>query len=208
MSFKEWIIPQDKIFFELLEKQSELVLKAATLFKEMLNEPADFTENIKKMKLLEHAGDEIVHQMIHKLHKSFITPIDQEDLADLTSLYDDVLDYIDSVANRIFLFQVKNPDGVIIKFADIIEKQVLEVNNALKQIRKIKQEEIEKSFKKVHSLENVADDLHDDSMVNLFKEKDPIKIIIMKEIYDFLEQITDKCEDVCLVIQDIVLKNA
>ena len=82
------------------------------------------------------------------------------------------------------------------------------MNNALKQIRKIKQEEIEKSFKKVHSLENVADDLHDDSMVNLFKEKDPIKIIIMKEIYDFLEQITDKCEDVCLVIQDIVLKNA
>lgn len=208
MSFKEWIIPQDKIFFELLEKQSELVLKAATLFKEMLNEPADFTENIKKMKHLEHAGDEIVHQMIHKLHKSFITPIDQEDLADLTSLYDDVLDYIDSVANRIFLFQVKKPDSIIIKFADIIEKQVAEVNNALKQIRKIKQEEIEKSFKKVHSLENVADDLHDDSIVNLFKEKDPIKIIIMKEIYDFLENITDKCEDVCLVIQDIVLKNA
>ena len=208
MSFKEWIIPQDKIFFELLEKQSSLVLKAARLFKEMLNEPADFTENIKEMKLLEHAGDDIVHQMIHKLHKSFITPIDQEDLANLTSLYDDVLDYIDSVANRIFLFKVKSPDSVIIKFADIIEKQVLEVNNALKQIRKIKQKEIEKSFKKVHSLENVADDLHDDSMVNLFKEKDAVKIIIMKEIYDFLEQITDKCEDVCLVIQDIVLKNA
>ena len=160
------------------------------------------------MKLVEHDGDEIVHQMIHKLHKSFITPIDQEDLANLTSLYDDVLDYIDSVANRIFLFKVTNPDGVIDKFAEIIEKQVLEVNNALKQIRKMKQEEIEKSFKKVHSLENIADDLHDDSIVTLFKEKDPIKIIIMKEIYDFLEQITDKCEDVCLVIQDIVLKNA
>ena len=208
MSFREWIIPQDKIFFEILEKQSELVLKAAKLFKEMLKEPEDFSENIKKMKLLEHEGDEIVHQMIHKLHKSFITPIDQEDLANLTSLYDDVLDYIDSVANRIFLFKITNPDGVINKFADIIEKQVLEVNIALKQIRKMNQEEIEKSFKKVHSLENIADDLHDDSMVNLFKEKDPIRIIIMKEIYDFLEQITDKCEDVCLVIQDIVLKNA
>ena len=208
MSFKEWIIPQDKIFFQILEKQSELVLKAAILFKEMLKEPEDFSENIKKMKLLEHEGDEIVHQMIHKLHKSFITPIDQEDLANLTSLYDDVLDYIDSVANRNFLFKITNPDGVINKFADIIEKQVLEVNIALKQIRKMNQEEIEKSFKKVHSLENIADDLHDDSMVNLFKEKDPIRIIIMKEIYDFLEQITDKCEDVCLVIQDIVLKNA
>ena len=208
MSFKEWIIPQDKIFFEILEKQSKLVLKAATLFKEMLKEPEDFSENIKKMKRVEHEGDEIVHLMIHKLHKSFITPIDQEDLANLTSLYDDVLDYIDSVANRIFLFKITNPDGVINKFAEIIEKQVLEVNNALKQIRKMKQKEIEKSFKKVHSLENIADDLHDDAMVNLFKEKDPIRIIIMKEIYDFLEQITDKCEDVCLVIQDIVLKNA
>ena len=208
MSFKEWILPQDKIFFEILEKQSELVLKAAKLFQKMLKEPEKFSENIKQMKLLEHQGDEIVHQMIHKLHKSFITPIDQEDLARLTSLYDDVLDFIDSVVNRIFMFEIKNPNGIITKFAEIIENQVEEVNKALKQIRKIKQAEIEKSFKKVHSLENVADDLHDESMIKLFKEKDPIKIIIMKEIYDFLEGITDKCEDVCLVIQDIVLKNA
>ena len=208
MSFKEWIIPQDKIFFNLLEQQSGLVLKAAILFKKMLNEPELFSENIKKMKLLEHEGDEIVHQMIHKLHKSFITPIDQEDLAKLTSLYDDVLDYIDSVSNRIFMFEIKKPDEIITKFADIIENQVAEVNNALKQIRKMKQAEIEKSFKIVHSLENTADDLHDNSIILLFKEKDPIKIIIMKEIYDFLEEITDKCEDVCLVIQDIVLKNA
>ena len=93
-------------------------------------------------------------------------------------------------------------------FADLIEKQVTEVNEALKQIRKIKQQEMEKRFKQVHSLENLADDLHDKALVKLYKEKDPIKIIIMKEVYDFLEAITDKCEDVCLVIQDIVLKNA
>lgn len=208
MGFKEWIIPQDKLYFDILEKQSELVLKAAKLFKNMLKEHENFSANIKKMRLLEHEGDEIVHQMIHKLHKSFITPIDQEDLADLTSLYDDVLDYIDSVANKIFLFEIKKPDGVISEFADIIEKQVTEVNEALKHIRKMKQAEIEKRFRKVHSLENTADDLHDNTIVKLFKEKDPVKIIIMKEIYDFLEEITDKCEDVCLVIQDIVLKNA
>jgi predicted phosphate transport protein (TIGR00153 family) len=208
MSFKEWIIPQDKIFYNLLEEQSKLVLQAASLFKEMLDQPNNFVENVKEMHRIEHEGDEIVHKMIHKLHKSFITPIDQEDLSKLTSLYDDVLDFIDSVANRIFIFEIKKRDEVIIKFADIIEKQVREVNEALKQIQKMKKDEIEKSFKKVHSLENIADDLHDDSMVMLFKEKDPIRIIIMKEIYDFLEGITDKCEDVCLVIQDIVLKNA
>ena len=208
MGFKEWIIPQDKLFFNLLEEQSELVLKAAKLFKKMLNKPENFGTSIKRMKLIEHEGDEIVHKMIHKLHKSFITPIDQEDLANLTSLYDDVLDYIDSVSNRLFLFELTKPDPVIKEFADIIEKQVIEVNEALKQIRKIKQEGMEKRFKKVHSLENLADDLHDNTMVKLYKEKDPVRIIIMKEIYDYLEEITDKCEDVCLVIQDIVLKNA
>ena len=208
MGFKDWIIPQDKFYFNILEKQADLVLKAAKLFKQLLNEPENFSENIKKMRLLEHEGDEIVHQMIHKLHKSFITPIDQEDLADLTSLYDDVLDYIDSVANRIFMFEIKQPDDIIKEFADIIEKQVAEVNEALKHVRKMKQEEIEKRFKQVHSLENIADDLHDKSLVQLYKEKDAIKILMMKEIYDFLEEITDKCEDVCLVIQDIVLKNA
>ncbi len=208
MGFKEWIIPQDKIFFNILEQQSELVLKAAQLFKKMLKEPENFSANIKEMRRIEHEGDEIVHQMIHRLHKSFITPIDQEDLSSLTSLYDDVLDYIDSVANRIFMFEIKEPDDIIKEFADIIEEQVAEVNEALKQIRKIKQQEIEKRFKQVHSLENVADDLHDKTIVKLYKEKDAVKIIIMKEIYDFLEEITDKCEDVCLVIQDIVLKNA
>jgi uncharacterized protein len=208
MGFKEWIIPQDKIFFNILEQQAELVLKAAQLFKKMLDEPENFSENIKEMRHTEHEGDEIVHQMIHRLHKSFITPIDQQDLANLTSLYDDVLDYIDSVANRIFLFEIKEPDDIIKEFADLIEKQVAEVNEALKQIRKIKQQEMEKRFKQVHSLENLADDLHDKALVKLYKEKDPIKIIIMKEVYDFLEAITDKCEDVCLVIQDIVLKNA
>jgi len=208
MGFKEWILPQDKVFFDLLEEQSDLVLRSAVLFKKMLDEPENYPTNIKRMRLMEHEGDEIVHKMYHRLHKSFITPIDQEDLANLTSLYDDVLDYIESVANRIFMFEIKQPDEVIKKFADLIEKQVVEVNEAFKQVRKIKHEEMEKRFEKVHSLEDLADDLHDESMVKLFKEKDPVKIIIMKEIYDFLEGITDKCEDVCLVIQDIVLKNA
>ena len=208
MGFKEWILPQDKVFFDLLEEQSDLVLRSAVLFKKMLDEPENYPTNIKRMRLMEHEGDEIVHKMYHRLHKSFITPIDQEDLANLTSLYDDVLDYIESVANRIFMFEIKQPDEVIKKFADLIQKQVVEVNEAFKQVRKIKHEEMEKRFEKVHSLEDLADDLHDESMVKLYKEKDPVKIIIMKEIYDFLEGITDKCEDVCLVIQDIVLKNA
>jgi predicted phosphate transport protein (TIGR00153 family) len=208
MGFREWILPQDKVFFNLLEEQSEIAMRAAELFKKMISDYNSFGIAIKRMHALEHEGDEIVHKIFRKLNKSFITPIDQEDISKLTSLYDDLLDYIDATANKIFLFKISEPDSVIKSFADIIVQQVGEVNAALKQIRKIKQEEIEKKFKIVHKLENAADDLCDSSIAKLFKEKDPIKIMIMKEIYEFLEEITDKCEDVCLAIQDIVMKNA
>jgi predicted phosphate transport protein (TIGR00153 family) len=208
MGFKEWILPQDKIFFNLLEEQAELVVKVAELFQTMLREYSSFGVLIKRMRVMEHEGDEIVHKIFRKLNKSFITPIDQEDISKLASLYDDVLDLIDATANRIFLFKIEKPNDIMKEFADIIVQQVKDVSAATKHIRKINQVEIEKRFKAVHTLENEADDLHDFSIVELFKEKDPIKIMIMKDIYEFLEQITDKCEDVCLVIQDIVIKNA
>jgi predicted phosphate transport protein (TIGR00153 family) len=208
MGFKEWILPQDKIFFNLLEEQAELVVKVAELFQTMLREYDSFGVLIKRMRVMEHEGDEIVHKIFRKLNKSFITPIDQEDISKLASLYDDVLDLIDATANRIFLFKIEKPNDIMKEFADIIVQQVKDVSAATKHIRKINQVEIEKRFKAVHTLENEADDLHDFSIVELFKEKDPIKIMIMKDIYEFLEQITDKCEDVCLVIQDIVIKNA
>jgi len=208
MGFKEWIIPQDKIFFNLLEEQAELAVKVAELFQTMIREYSSFDVLIQRMKIMEHEGDELVHKIIQKLHRSFITPIDHEDISKLASLYDDVLDLIEATANRIFLFKIEKPDEVIKEFVEIIVRQVREVSALTKHIRKINQREIERKFKAIHSLENEADDLYNFAIVELFKEKDPIKIMIMKDIYEFLEQITDKCEDICLVIQDVVIKNA
>ena len=208
MGFKEWIIPQDKIFFNLLEEQAALAVKVAELFQTMIREYSTFDVLIQRMKIMEHEGDELVHKIIQKLHRSFITPIDHEDISKLASLYDDVIDLIDGTANRIFLFKIEKPNDVIKEFVDIIVRQVRDVSALTKHIRKINQTEIEQKFKAIHSLENEADDLYDFAIVELFKEKDPIKIMIMKDIYEFLEQITDKCEDICLVIQDVVIKNA
>jgi predicted phosphate transport protein (TIGR00153 family) len=208
MGFKEWIIPQDKVFFNLLEEQAKLVLQAAELFKDMVDDYDTFGVKMKRMRALEHDGDEIVHEIFHKLNKTFITPIDQEDISRLASLYDDILDYIDAVANKIYLFKIEKPDGVIKDFSEIIVKMVEEVNAACRHIRKIKQKEIEEKFKEVHKLENQADDLADNAIAKLFTEKDPVKILIMKDIYELLEEVTDKIEDVCLAIQDIVMKNA
>ena len=208
MGFKEWILPQDKIFFNLLERQAELAVKVAELFQTMIREYDSFSVLIKRMKVMEHEGDELVHEVIHRLHKSFITPIDQEDISKLASLYDDILDLIDSTANRMHIYKIEKPNQIIKEFVDIIVQQVKEISAATKQIRRIKQKEIEQRFKAVHSLENEADDLYDYALVELFNEKDPIKIMIMKDLYDFMEEVTDKCEDVCLVIQDVVIKNA
>jgi hypothetical protein len=123
-------------------------------------------------------------------------------------MYDNVLDHINSVSNWIYIFNIERPDGATKKFADIILKQVKEINSAFNKIKKLKQKEIEEIFGRVHKLEDEADDLRDEAFVNLFKEKDYTKIIIMKEIYEFFEKITDMCDDVCVIIEDIVIKNA
>ena len=207
MGFKEWILPQEKVFFNFLEEQADLAVKVAELFQTMLREYDSLDVLMKRMRVMEHEGDELVHKIFQKLNKSFITPIDQQDISKLASLYDDVIDLIDATANRISLFKII-PNDIMKEFAGIIVRQVEEVSAATKHIRKINQLEIENRFKEVNSLENEADDLYDFALVELFKGTDSVKIMMIKDIYEFLEQITDKCEDVCLVIQDIVIKNA
>ena len=210
MGFKEWIIPQDKIFFNLIQEQSQLVLTGAELLRDMVKESqADkIAETAKKVKAVEHQSDEVVHKIIQKLHRSFITPIDHEDISRLCITYDDVLDHIESVSNWISLFGLKNPDGSIKEFAEVIVNQIKEVDAALVKISKLREKEIGEIFRRVHKLEDRADDLRDESFAKLFQDNDFRKIIIMKEIYEFLERITDLIDDVCLIIQDIVIKNS
>ena len=207
MGLKEWLIPQEKIFFDLIEEEAQLVLKAAELFNDLMKNYNDIEKKVKKMKKIEHECDMVLHKVFDRLNKTFITPIDHEDISSLTSLYDDVLDLIDSVARKMVLFKIKKPDEFMKKTAEIILNCVKEVNGAMRNIRKMKEEEIRKKFLIVHKLENEADDLTDESIAKLFEGKDPVKIIILKDIYENLELVTDKCEDVCLAIQDIVIKN-
>lgn len=211
MGFKEWIIPQEKIFFSFLEKESRFVLKAAELLHELTHGysyAAKIKEVREKIKKVEHDGDEVVHEIFLRLNKSFITPIDHEDISRLASLYDDVLDFIFAVANRLQLFKLKKLDSVIKQYSEIILKLVKELDSLMRCIRKINQKEMQRKFVEIHKLENEGDMLLNKAIASLFKQRDAVKIIILKEIYENLEIITDKCEDVSNVIQDIVIKNA
>ena len=206
MGLREILIPQEKIFFQLLEQESKNVLAGAQALNDLILNFDDLSARRDRIKDIEHRGDEIVHDIYDHLVKSFVTPIDREDISKLASLYDDVLDYIYAVVNRLFLYEIDSPTEPMRRFTDTVVKSVQEIDIAFAGIRKIKGPEIEARCIEVDRLENEADVVLNEAVANLFKSKDAIMIIKMKEVYELMETITDKCEDVVQVIRDIVLE--
>ncbi len=209
MGLKEWILPQDKHFFNMLENESQNVLDGSNAFLDMLKNYENIKEKQQKIKDIEHQGDDFVHEIFEELNKTFITPIDHEDISKLASAFDDVLDYIDGTAARFVLYDIKKPEENMIKLAEVLVNQTRELNTALSGLRNIKNpKEIEKRCIEVNRLENIADDIYKRSVAELFKRKDAIEIMKLKEVYERLEFATDKCEDAANVISDIVVKSS
>lgn len=206
MGLRQILMPQEKIFFQLLEQESKNVLSGAQALQELIQEYDGLAQKRNHIKDIEHHGDEIVHEIWNHLAKSFVTPIDREDISKLASLYDDVLDYIYAVANRLYLYEVKSPTEPMRRFTDLVVKSVEAIDFAFASIRKIKAPEIEVRCNEVDRLENEADVVLNEAVAALFKSQDPITIIKLKEVYELMETITDKCEDVVQVIRDIILE--
>src|SRR5205809_6276882 len=206
LGLRELLIPQEKIFFELLEQESKNVLAGALALDDLVQNFDQLADKRNRIKDIEHHGDEIVHSIYDRLVKTFITPIDREDISKLASLYDDVLDYIYAVVNRLYLYEVDSPTEPMRQFADLVLKSVREIDFAFASIQKIKASEIEARCTEVDTLENEADVVLNESVAALLKTTDAIAIIKFKEIYELLETITDKCQDVVQVIRDIILE--
>ena len=206
MGLREILIPQEKIFFQLLEKESKNVLSGAQALNDLILNYDDLAVRRDRIKDIEHQGDEIVHDIYDHLVKSFVTPIDREDISKLASLYDDVLDYIYAVVNRLYLYEISAPTEPMRRFTDTVVKSVQEIDIAFAGIQKIKAPQIEARCIEVDRLENEADVVLNEAVASLFKTQDAIKIIKMKEVYELMETITDKCEDVVQVIRDIILE--
>lgn len=206
MGLREILIPREKIFFQLLEEESKNVLAGAVAFNDLIQNYDHLAEKRNKIKDIEHHGDEIVHSIYDRLVKTFITPIDREDISKLASFYDDVLDYIYAAVNRLYLYEIDSPTEPMRRFADLILKSVREIDIAFAGIQKIKASEIETHSTEVDTLENEADVVLNESVAALFKTNDAIAIIKMKEVYELMEAVTDRCEDVVQVVRDIVLE--
>jgi hypothetical protein len=208
MGLKEWIVPQERYFFDLLEQDAAAVEDGARALLDLMTDFRDVPSKVKHIKDIEHRGDEVVHTIYEELNKTFITPIDREDIMALASDLDNVLDMIDAAANRLLLYEVEMPSRAMVDLAEVIVEATTALRKAVGMIRNMKQAaKVEAISVEVNRLENVADDLMNTSVAALFRETDVIHIIKCKEIIERLEEATDYCEDVANVLSDIVAKN-
>jgi len=208
MNIRDILIPRDKVFFQLLENESRNVLLGAQALNDMILNFENLEEKRQHIMEIEHRGDEIVHNIYDRLRTTFITPIDRDQIGKLASLYDDVLDLIDAVAERLKIYEIAFPTEAMQKFAQLVLKSVEEVNVAFGLMHEIKAPDIDARCIEVDRLENEADRLLQQSVAGLFKTEDAITIIKMKEVYEYLESTTDKCEDVVQELRNIVVEYA
>jgi uncharacterized protein len=209
MKFLSWFIPQEKQFFDMIDKQSRNVVKGVTKLEDMLKNYEDLDAKKKAIKKIESDGDKMVHDIHEEINKTFITPIDREDLTTIVSALDDILDITEDVSERLILYEIKEPPKYMVEFAVTLRKASENVNKAISLIRDFKNvKKINAYIREIHTLENHGDALLRDAMVDLFKNRTPVEIIKMKELYDSLEHGIDKCEDAADVIGDILVKYA
>jgi len=201
------LFKKDDKFFKIFGQMSMYILEATEILGTMLRNPeADMGSLAAKIKDLEHKGDELTHRVIDELNKTFITPIDREDIHDLSTALDDVLDLVDSTATRIVLFRIAGPIRSVPEMCAVLLSQVMEIGAAVSDLQD--SDRVVERCIEINRLENDADRLFQSAIASLFEEvKDPIEVIKRKEIIETLETATDKAEDVANVLESITVKN-
>jgi predicted phosphate transport protein (TIGR00153 family) len=203
------LIPREEGFFDLLEDASRNLDTGAKLLIETLRNPQDLKARASEMKAIEANGDRIVHDLMAKLHRTFITPLDREDIHDLISSIDDVLDYVEAAVDMFALYRVHTIRPQANELAEVIGRQTSEIQVIIPLLRKITQHSILPHCVEINRLENAADQHLRKALEELFvPAADPLEVIQWKDLYMLLEAATDSAEDVANVVEGIVLKNA
>jgi predicted phosphate transport protein (TIGR00153 family) len=202
------LLPREEKFFNLFSKQVEVISEASGLLLDGARAGNSRLAEVAKLIInLEHKGDEIIHEIFTRLNQTFITPLDPEDIHNLSSKLDDVLDGIEDAVHRMVAYRLDAiPEGMI-ALAEIIHRCCLAMQKAFQALEK--NEKVMDHCIEINRLENEADNLVRGKVAELFQnETDAIRLIKLKEIYEFLEGTTDSCEDVADVLQNVVVKNS
>ncbi|MDA0737862.1 MAG: DUF47 family protein [Nitrospirae bacterium] len=199
-------MPREEAFFNLFQQSSNNVIEGGRRLKELMEDFQNVPEKVGRIKDIEHQGDEITHDIVKRLNQTFITPLDREDIHDLATALDDILDEIDAVADLFLIYKISQPTEAAVKLADILYQASVEVG---KGVDLLAQGGLDANHFSIHvnSLENEADRLSRNAISTLFdEEKDPIIVLKWKEIYESFETGADCCEDAANVLERIALK--
>ena len=205
-----WFMPREDDFFELFERAAQNAHLAACELLELLEKFDDVRGRAKRIKDLEHAGDKVTHDAIERLNRTFITPMDREDIHELICRVDDIVDLVDTAAHRIVLYKIEKPTEASIEMTRCLThatKVIVEVMPLLRDMKNARA--IGEKCIAIQTQENEADRVMHHAIAALFEARpDPLEVIKWKDIYDEIESATDRCEDVANVLDSIVLKNA
>ncbi|HCL81736.1 MAG TPA: DUF47 domain-containing protein [Nitrospiraceae bacterium] len=203
------LFPKQIDFFELFDKAACNVTRGALLLVTLMENFDNVAARAKEIYEVEQEGDMLTHDIMKKLHKTFITPIDREDLYALASRLDDVIDLIWSAVDRMTVFKIKETTKEAISMSKDILTTTEVINRAIGKLKEKNYPHVQELCIEINRLENRIDRVFRDALGKLFDEiKDPILIIKWKEIYELLEDASDRCEDVANILEAIVLKHA
>lgn len=211
-SFLKIFMPKDKVFYNLFEEVADNLLQMSSMFTKAINEKDLNTRRtmLKGLEDWEHKNDEVTHKIFIELGSNFITPFDREDIHYLATALDDIADFTWGAAKRMMNYNIEEIDETTREFANIIEKAVVSLHKGIYELRNMRDlRAITEVCVTINSLENEGDDLLDNGMLRLFTSNiPPVEIIKMKDLYQMLEIVTDKCEDAANVIESIIIKYA
>lgn len=204
------LLPHDTSFFTLFEAQGKKTVEGCRAFQQMIGDPTALDGKAQRIKAIEHECDEITHAVVAALHKTFITPIDRNDIYRLITKMDDIMDLVEAAAERLALYEMTIISQDAVDLAQCLVSSAEHVLGAVSGIRNLqKPSMILEHCIEINRLENAADSMLRSALARLFREeKDPISVIKWKEIYETLEAATDRCEDVANVIEGVVLENS
>jgi predicted phosphate transport protein (TIGR00153 family) len=202
------LLPREEKFYHLFQKQVEIISEASRLLLDGVRSGnSRLTVASKQISDLEHRGDEVIHEIFTRLNQTFITPIDPEDIHNISSALDDVMDGIEDTSHRLVSYKIDPIPANMILLAEYVAKCAAALEAAMIALEK--SGPIMDHCIEINRLENAADELGRGAIVELFEvEKDAIRVIKLKEVYDFFEATIDSCEDVADVLQNVVVKNS
>lgn len=209
MRIHDLILPEDRVFFSLFAQMAKAIGEAATVLNEITHELPSGTEKMHRVRQIEHTGDEITRQVYEKLNESLITPLEPEEIARLAPVLDDVLDRIDRVTSQICNYELAAAGDELKEFSYLVMLSATEIQHAVETLSRLdKPDAVRSHATEINRLYNLAIELQSRAVLDLFKTKDLLLIIKLKDIYEGMGRVMEKCNDVGHALNDIAMSHS